>query len=138
MESYSQDQLKQMAQHGSTTDKITVISRPYVSQDTLEWLMENDPSDAVKNEIIARSDVTPERLTWVSQSENASILGRVAGHPKTRLQTVREIKDKADSCEGEVWVSLSAFATRVINRRTGNPEFVIRGQLPDVEPEDRS
>jgi hypothetical protein len=139
MQSYSQDQLKQMAEHGSMTEKITVISRTYVSQEILEWLMENDPAEEVKTEIVSRSDVTPARLTWAARtSENANVLGRVAGHPRTPLQTVKDIKEKADAREGEVWLHLSAFATRVINRRTGNPEFVIRGQLPDVEPQDRS
>lgn len=134
MESISQEELARMARHGSIRERITVASRTYVSQATLEWLITNDPADEIKTEIIARSDVTPERLVWASQTDNANILGRVAGHHLTPLQTVKDIKAKADAFEGEVWVLLSAFAGRVIRRReTGESEFMIRGKLPDAE-----
>lgn len=130
---YTDEQLDHMAKHGTVQEKITVVSRHNVPQETLEWLMANDTSDEVKIEIIARPDVTADRLVWASNTDNGLILGRVAGNDKTPLETVRAIKVKADSREGEVWTSLSAFASRVITRReTGKSQFDIpKGSLPE-------
>lgn len=131
--SYSQEELFEMARHGSVQDKITVVSRSYVSQEILEWLMENDASDEVKTEIISRSDVTPERLAWAANTENCNILGRVASNDKTPLPTVKAILERAEGREGEVWELLAQFASRVITRReTGVSPFDIRkGTLPE-------
>jgi hypothetical protein len=132
--SYSQAELAHMARNGSVADRITVVSRSYVSKETLQWLRENDDSDEIKTEFITRSDVTPEILTWASQTDNCNILGRIVDHKMTPLETVQAIRERADAQEGEVWTLLAQFASRIIKRReTGQSEFVIKGLLPDTE-----
>ena len=50
------------------------------------------------------------------------------------IETVKAIKEKAESREGLMWASLAVFANRVIRRREfGESEFLIRGKLPDTE-----
>jgi hypothetical protein len=69
-----------------------------------------------------------------SLTENANVLGRIAGIDFTPLETVKAIKEKADAREGLVWTSLAVFANRIIRRREfGESEFLIRGKLPDTE-----
>jgi hypothetical protein len=135
--SYTQEELAEMAQHGSIADRITVASRSYVSKETLEWLIENDASDEVKTEMISRSDVTPEILTWAAlNTSNCNILGRIVDHRLTPLPTVKVIKERADSGEGEVWTSLAEFACRVIRRReAGQSEFQIRKEHMPESPQ---
>jgi hypothetical protein len=123
--SYTAEQLDTMARTGTLRDPITVASRTSVPREILEWLMQNDDSEEIKREIIGRSDVTAKRLVWAANtSQNANILGRVVGHPKTPLDTVRAIQERAQEREGEVWEALAQFAGRVIKRReTGMFEF---------------
>lgn len=122
---YSPEQLDDMARTGTTAMRIIVASRHNCPVGVLEWLMANDESEEVKREIIQRMDVTPKRLVWAgTTSSDANTLGRVAGHRLTPLETVRAIQAKAAEREGDVWVELAAFASRVIKRReTGQFEW---------------
>jgi uncharacterized protein (DUF2336 family) len=124
-QTYTAEQLNTMARTGTLKEKITVVSRHNLPTDILEWLMANDDSEEIKREIVARSDVTPQRLVWAARtSQNANTLGRVAGHHLTPLSTVREIQASAAERVGDVWTDLAAFAGRVIKRReTGQFEF---------------
>jgi hypothetical protein len=132
---YTPEELDRMAKHGTLRERLTAASRTNLPKETLAWILENDDSDEVRAELISRGDVTPERLVRIaSLTENANVLGRIAGIDFTPLETVKAIKEKADAREGLVWTSLAVFANRVIRRREfGESEFLIRGKLPDTE-----
>jgi hypothetical protein len=132
---YTPEELDHMAKHGTLRERLTVASRTNLPKDTLEWMLENDDSDEVRSELVSRGDVTPERLVKIASiTENANLLGRIAGIDFVPLDTVKAIKEKADAREGLVWTSLAVFANRVIRRREfGESEFLIRGKLPDTE-----
>jgi len=44
--------------------------------------------------VMARQDVTPERLAWAATFDNAKILGRVVSNSKTPTPLIREIRDR--------------------------------------------
>jgi hypothetical protein len=132
---YTAEELDHMAKHGTLRERLTAASRTNLPKETLAWMLENDDSDEVRSELVSRGDVTPERLVKIaSVTENANLLGRIAGIDFTPLETVKAIMEKADAREGIVWTSLAAYAGRVIRlREFGESEFLIRGKLPDTE-----
>lgn len=108
-------------------EQLAVVSSSRTSSDEVDAILAGGVSEDVLRAGIARSDTQASRLTLVAgRSQDANTLGRVLGHPQCSIETIRSIRDMAQSLmtEGETWVFLAEFAERVIRRReTGKFSF---------------
>lgn len=119
MQSYTPDDLDEMARTGTLLDKVTVASRNNVRKETLEYLMATEPDDEIKLTIMTRQDITEEQLRWAATSENAFVLNRLTAMDRTPLDVVHDIRSRAAERTGEVWELLVSYADRVLARREG-------------------
>jgi hypothetical protein len=116
MTGYDAERFEAAALAGDWRAATAVLSRANVKPEVLEALMTPDAHLEVVLGVLARHDVTPEHLAWAATFDNAQILGRVVSNPKTPAPLVREIRERAASKDGEIWVELRAYADRVLER----------------------
>lgn len=122
MQSFTPEQLDDMARNGTLMNKITVASRMNVKKETLAYLMETEPDDELKLTIMMRTDITEEQVRWAATSESAFVLNRLTAMDKTPIDVVRDIRARAQERTGDVWRHLETYADRVLTRREGRVE----------------
>lgn len=107
--------------------QLRLIYTAKTAPDAIDRLLVQTPFEEVLRAAISRADTGAERLMLVAgRSQDANTLGRVVGHPKTPLETIRSIRDLAQGSmnNGEAWDFLYEYACRVIRRHeTGKFEF---------------
>lgn len=116
MTEYNAAAFESAALAGDWRAAVAVLSRASVRPEVLEALMSPDAHLEVVLGVLARQDVTPERLAWAATFDNAQILGRVVSNPKTPTSLVREIRDRVEDREEPIWVHLREYAGRVLDK----------------------
>lgn len=67
MQTYSDDELRHMAETGSLKNRLIVAFRTNAKPDLIAYLMEVEPHDELKLAIMSRTEVTEEQLVWAAQ-----------------------------------------------------------------------
>ena len=116
MTGYDAEKFEAAALAGDWRAATAVLSRANVKPEVLAALMTADAHLEVVLGVLARHDVTTEHLAWAATFDNAQILGRVVSNPRTPAPLVRDIRERAASNDGEIWVELRAYADRVLER----------------------
>lgn len=110
------DEFETRALQGDWLAAVTVLYRISIRPEVLEALMTPDAHKEVVLGVLARPDVTAEQIAWAATFDNAQILGRVVSNPKTPLPLVREIRERVEGRPEDIWVHLTAYCGRVIDR----------------------
>lgn len=116
MTGYDAEVFEARALAGDWHAAVSVLSRATLKPEVLSALMTDDAHIEIRIALAMRSDVTPEQLSWCSETDNTFILNRLVSHPKTPLGTVKGIRDRSEGMEGEVWTMLHDFADRTVER----------------------
>ncbi|MET3705864.1 hypothetical protein ABIB17_000463 [Arthrobacter sp. UYEF6] len=96
---------------------LSVLSRATLKPEVLAGLMTPDAHIEIRLALAMRPDVSPEQLAWCAQCDDTHMLNRLVAYPKTPLSTVKDIRDRAEGLDGEVWKMLHDYATRTAERR---------------------
>lgn len=101
---------------GDWRAQITVLTRQSVDPDVLAAFL-NQPGlhDQVQLVITERRDVTVEELEFLAQrTGSAVVINSIIGHPRTPVELIEAIRDKALTLEGKVWHEVAEYAGRVL------------------------
>lgn len=116
MSEYDADEFERRAIAGDWHAAVSVLSRASLKPEVLTQLMVPDAHDEVRIALAMRTDVTPAQLKWAADCDSPFLLNRLVAHPKTPIDTVRDIRAKAKERTGEVWEMLEEYAARTLDQ----------------------
>lgn len=118
MESYTPEQLLELARSSRWQDQVVAATRTHASPEVIQALMTPGIHHEVTLALVSRAGVTEDELSWLAgPTDSPHALGRIAGHPTTATATLKSIRDRAATEEWEGWRHLHRFVVIMLSKR---------------------